>query len=488
MNNVTSSALASTLPGQAPPLVVDLDGTLLKSDMLFELGMAFVRQHPLRVWEPLRWLGQGKVALKEGLTNACEFDVTVLPFDEAVLELIDEARQQGRQVVLATASSQQIADDIGTHLGVFDQVLATGGGINLSAHRKRDRLVELYGEKGFDYVGNSHDDLVVWASARHAYLANPDSGVEAKAAKQCSIKQVIRSNPIGVRPWVKAFRLHQWMKNILVFVPLLAAHQITSMNLWLAGLLAFLLFGLCASSVYILNDLLDLTDDRHHKTKRNRPFASGKVKIKHGIFVFPLLLVGSFATAALLLPWAFSIALVLYYVITLTYSFALKRMMALDVITLALLYTMRIIAGTAALGLELTFWLLAFSMFIFLSLALVKRYAELHDARLKGKSGKTRGRGYYPSDLEMLSSLGAASGYLSVMVMALYIHDGTTAMMYTHPQIIWLACPLLLLWITRVWMLTHRGEMHDDPVVFAIKDKPSLLIGLLFCLAFWAAA
>lgn len=488
MNNAATYASEPMLSGPMLPLVVDLDGTLLKSDMLFELGMAFIRQHPLRFWEPLRWLGKGKVALKEGLSGACDFDVSVLPFDEAVLGLIRDARAQGRPVVLATASPQAIAEDISTHLAVFDTVLATGNGVNLSAQRKRDRLVELYGEGGFDYIGNSHDDLVVWAAARHAYLANPDRGVESHATKQCSVKQVIRSNPVGVRPWVKAFRLHQWMKNILVFVPLLAAHQITSMSLWLQGLLAFLLFGLCASSVYILNDLLDLTDDRHHKTKRNRPFASGRIKIKHGIMVFPLLLVGSFATASLLLPWPFLVALVCYYVITIAYSFALKRLMALDVITLALLYTMRIIAGAAALSLELTFWLLAFSMFIFLSLALVKRYAELHDARLKGKSGKTRGRGYYPTDLEMLSSLGAASGYLSVMVMALYIHDGSTTMMYSHPQIIWLACPLLLLWITRVWMLTHRGEMHDDPVIFAVKDKPSLIIGLLFLVVFWGAA
>lgn len=488
MENVATHANEPELAGHHLPLVVDLDGTLLKSDMLFELGMAFVRQRPLRFWEPLSWLAKGKVALKEGLSDGCEFDISVLPYDEAVLALIEEARAEGRPVVLATASPQHIADRIQDHLGVFDVVLATGNGVNLSANRKRDRLVELYGERGFDYIGNSHDDLVVWASARHAYLANPDRGVQPRAARQCTIKRVIRSNPAGLSPWLKAFRLHQWMKNILVFVPLLASHQIANLGLWLEGMLAFALFGLCASSVYILNDLLDLTDDRHHKTKRHRPFASGKLKIKHGILVFPLLLLGSFGMAALLLPWPFLLALGCYYVLTLAYSFALKRMMALDVITLALLYTMRIIAGTAALNLELTFWLLAFSMFIFLSLALVKRYAELHDARLKGKSGKTRGRGYYPSDLEMLSSLGAASGYLSVMVMALYLHDSSTAMMYSHPHIIWLACPLLLLWITRVWMLTHRGEMHDDPVVFAIKDKPSLLIGFLFCLAFWAAA
>ena len=220
------------------------------------------------------------------------------------------------------------------------------------------------------------------------------------------------SNRPGLKDWLKALRLHQWMKNLLIFVPLLAAHQLTNFGLLWQGVLAFLLFGLCASSVYLLNDLLDLDDDRHHASKRFRPFASGRLSIRSGLIAFPLLLMVAFVGAATLLPWQFAVVLVGYYLLTLAYSLSLKRQMAVDVIALSMLYTVRIIAGAAAFGLELTFWMLAFSMFIFLSLALVKRYAELNEARSKGKEEKTRGRGYYPSDLEMISSLGASSGYL----------------------------------------------------------------------------
>lgn len=471
-----------------PPLVVDLDGTLLRSDLLLETGMAFVRNQPHCLLRPLAWLTKGKAVLKEKLALATDIDVSILPYDPYVIELIEAERSKGRRIVLATASHHTLADRIAAHLQLFDQVLASDGTRNLSAHRKRDVLIEHYGEKGFDYMGNSHDDMLVWASARKAYVVNPESGVKNKACQLGNVEEVIDSNRSGIKDWFKALRLHQWMKNILIFVPLLASHQVTNPTLLWQGLIGFLLFGLCASSVYVLNDLLDLADDRHHKTKRNRPFASGRLSIKFGLVIFPALLIAAFAGAVWLLPINFVCILSAYYILTLAYSLSLKRQMAVDVIALAMLYTVRIIAGAAAFEQPLTFWILAFSMFIFLSLALVKRYAELREARTKGHTSKTRGRGYYPGDLEMISSLGASSGYLSVMVLALYIHDKTTSTLYSNPQVIWLACPLLLFWITRVWMLTHRGLMHDDPVVFAIRDRVSLIVGALFCVVFWVAA
>lgn len=471
-----------------PPLVIDLDGTLLRSDLLLETGMAFVRSQPLQLLKPLGWLTRGKAALKTELARATHIDVSLLPYDPTVIKLIETERRNGRLVVLATASHRSLAERIAEHLQLFDRVLATEGERNLSARHKRDLLVEHYGEQGFDYAGNSRDDLPVWSSARLAYVVNPESGVEQQARAGGNVAEVIRSNPASLRDWLKALRLHQWMKNLLIFVPLLAAHQLANLFLLWQGLLAFLLFGLCASSVYLLNDLLDLADDRHHHSKRNRPFAAGRLSIRSGLLVFPALLAGAFAGAIWLLPWQFTGVLGTYYVLTLAYSLLLKRFMAVDVIALAMLYTVRIIAGAAAFSLPLTFWILAFSMFMFLSLAMVKRYAELREARRKGQAEKTRGRGYYPDDLEMISSLGSASGYLAVMVLALYIHDQTTVSMYAWPELIWLACPLLLFWITRVWMLTHRGEMHDDPVVFAIRDRVSLAVGTLFCLVFWGAA
>ncbi len=470
-----------------PPLVVDLDGTLLRSDTLIESGFAFIRQQPFRSLAPFVWLAAGKANLKGRLAAEVSLDAATLPYDSSVINYLKQEKANGRTLVLATASHQRYAEAISDHLGLFDRVLATSGDQNLSARTKRDVLIREYGEKGFDYLGNSSDDLVVWAAARKALLANPELGVEAKATRLGNVSLVIRSPRSPWRTWMKQLRLHQWMKNLLVFVPLLASHKITHPDLLATGLLAFIFFGLCASSVYLLNDLLDLEDDRQHPTKRNRPLASGAAPIKAALLLVPLLLLAAFGGSAMLLPWKFTLALAAYYALTLAYSLVLKRVMTVDVIVLAMLYTARIVAGTFAFDVQLTFWMLAFSMFLFLSLALVKRYAELRESHSKGKTELTRGRGYYPGDLGMISSLGAASGYLAVMVLALYIQDQTTLVLYRHPQVIWLACPLLLYWITRTWMIAHRGWMNDDPVVFAMKDRNSLLLGALFAAVFWFA-
>jgi 4-hydroxybenzoate polyprenyltransferase len=287
--------------------------------------------------------------------------------------------------------------------------------------------------------------------------------------------------------WASAMRLHQWLKNLLIFVPLLVSHRLGTSGSLVTGVIAFVLFGLCASSAYVVNDLLDLASDRRHRSKRRRPLAAGLVSVRASVIAFSLLLLCAFLGAFWLLPWQFAGAMATYYVVTISYSVWLKRLMIVDVVTLAMLYTLRIIAGTVLFHLVMTFWMLAFSMFIFLSLALVKRHAELLDARNKGGADRPGGRGYYPGDLDMIASLGAASGYLSVMVLALYIQDPNTAALYRNPRIIWMACPLLLYWISRTWMLTHRGEMHDDPVVFAIRDRVSLAVGCLFGLVFWLA-
>jgi 4-hydroxybenzoate polyprenyltransferase len=290
-----------------------------------------------------------------------------------------------------------------------------------------------------------------------------------------------------LRLWIGAMRLHQWLKNLLILVPLLVSHRLDTPGFLARGIIAFLLFGLCASSAYLLNDLLDLASDRRHPTKRRRPLAAGLISPRAAAIAIPMLLLCSFAGALLTLPWRFTGAMAAYFTITVMYSIWLKRVMIVDVVTLAMLYTLRIIAGTLLFHLMMTFWMLAFSMFIFLSLALVKRYGELLGARNKGETDRPGGRGYYAGDLSMIASLGAASGYLSVMVLALYIQDPNTAALYGNPRIIWLACPLLLYWISRVWVLTHRGEMNDDPVVFAIRDRVSLMVGGLFGLVFWLA-
>jgi 4-hydroxybenzoate polyprenyltransferase/phosphoserine phosphatase len=469
------------------PLVVDLDGTLLQSDMLAESGLAFVKRRPLAAPRLLLWLLESKAMLKEKLARETSIDVTCLPYNVQLLEWLRHEKSQGREIVLATATHLLLAERIADHLQLFDKVIATSEGINLSRQAKCDALVAAYGEQGFDYAGNSLDDLPVWAKARAAIVVNPERGVESAARRQGNVDRVLPGQPAGLRVWARALRFHQWLKNLLIFVPLLASHQFTNPDQVLRGIVAFVLFGMCASSVYLLNDMFDLEDDRHHPTKRNRPLASGALRIKEGLLVCAGLLAGAFGIAAWLMPWMFVASLGAYYALTLAYSLVLKQVMLVDVVVLAMLYTQRIIAGTFVFATAPTFWLLAFSMFIFLSLALVKRYAELRDARSKGKKGKARGRGYFPDDLEMISSLGAAAGYISILVLALYIQDQRTVALYHHPHVIWFACPLLLYWISRIWLLTHRGLMNDDPVVFAVKDRASLAVGALFVTIFWLA-
>ncbi|SAK74581.1 Decaprenyl-phosphate phosphoribosyltransferase [Caballeronia pedi] len=470
------------------PIVVDLDGTLIHSDILVESGFAFVRSFPHRFYKPLLWLSRGgKPALKSRLAQYVSIDVTTLPYNTQIIAWLEEMRAAGRSIVLATASHESFAHRISEYLGIFDRVFATDEQVNLSSHRKRERLVAEYGEKGFDYVGNSHDDIAVWQSADRAYVVNPHAGVVRAAAKGENIEQVFESRPPSHKVWAKALRLHQWLKNLLIFVPLLAGHKLDSPALVGLAVLAFFAFGLCASSVYLLNDLLDLEDDRHHPVKRKRPLAAGTMPLLWGVALCPVLLAAAFGIALAFLPWRFNAVLLGYYALTLAYSLVLKRRVMVDVVTLAALYTTRIIAGAAAISVRPTFWLLAFSMFFFLSLALVKRYTELH-ATLSAGREKTRGRGYLASDLSVVSSLGTSSGYISVLVLALYIQDQHTAALYRHPQYIWIACPVMLYWISRTWVIAHRGKMNDDPIVFAARDRMSLLVVALCAFAFWLAA
>ncbi len=469
------------------PLAVDLDGTLIHTDLLLESGLAFLRQRPLQALAPFLWLMRGRAVLKARLAQVVNVDVAVLPYNFRVLQHLKMERAKGRRIILATASHKKYAEAVARHLGIFDQVIATDSRTNLAAEAKRDALVAQYGEKGFDYIGNGRDDLPVWAAARKADLVNPPPGVENRARAAGNVEEVLYRRSSVWKEWPRALRLHQWLKNLLLFVPLLASHQFMHPDLVINGLLAFLCFGLCASSVYLLNDLMDLEDDRHHPSKCLRPFASGALPLWYGLMAFPLLILLGFSLSVWLLPTGFTLSMAAYYVLTLFYSLVLKQFMVVDVIVLALLYTTRLIAGTFAIDVIYTFWMLAFSMFIFLSLALVKRYTELRQAHLNGRTEKTRGRGYYAGDLEMISAMGAASGYLAVLVLALYIRDEATLALYARPEMIWPACPLLLFWISRVWLLAHRGKMHDDPVVFAIKDRSSILVGLIFGLVFWLA-
>jgi 4-hydroxybenzoate polyprenyltransferase/phosphoserine phosphatase len=468
----------------AVPLCVDLDGTLIKTDLLAESYLALLSSSWASALLVPFWLLRGRAHLKEQIAKRVDVDASLLPYHGPFLDYLRAEHRKGRRLILATASHAKFAHVVAEHLGIFDDVMATENKTNLAGKVKSRRLQETFGG-GFDYAGNSRADLRIIRYARRSLLVNPEPGVETAARQIGTIEQVFRDGQGGVKSYLRAMRPHQWFKNLLVFVPLAAAHLLQNITLLQQSVLAFIAFSLCASSVYLLNDLLDLPADRAHPRKRLRPFAAGEASVKSGAMLIPLL-IGAAIAIGLFLPPAFLGVLAFYYVTTLAYSLWLKAKVLVDVFVLAGLYTLRILAGAAAVAITPSFWLLALSMFLFLSLAMVKRYAELLSMRDVGRSA-AKGRGYIVVDLTTVQSFGAASGYLAVMVLALYINSEEVRVQYRHPEAIWLLCPLILYWVSRMWQRAGRGEMHDDPLVFAIKDRISLwLAGASAVILFFA--
>ncbi len=486
MATVEQSTHETTMEPVAPPLVVDLDGTLIRSDCLVESAFALLKENLLYAFLFPAWLLKGKANFKREIAARVDLEATTLPYHEELLEFLTEERSAGRTLVLATASNEKFANAVADHLGLFDAVIASDDTNNLSGRRKLSRVHEQFGEGGFDYAGNAAVDVPIWAESREAIVVNPERGIQRRAERSGNVTRVFedrRGSTLG--RYLKALRLHQWLKNLLVFVPLVMAHEYDDPLLLAQAAIAFFAFNLCASSVYLLNDLLDLPDDRRHPSKRNRPFAAGSISIVNGALLIPLLLGSAFVLASLL-PIEFVGVLGVYYIITLAYSLRLKRSALVDVLTLAGLYTIRIIAGGAAVSVELSFWLLAFSMFLFLSLALVKRFTELLTLQQEDRS-ETSGRGYTTTDLESLSQFGSASAYMAVLVLALYINSDDVQTLYTRPELIWLLCPILLYMIMRIWLLARRDELHEDPVVFIIEDHRSQVLAVIAALLLWLA-
>jgi 4-hydroxybenzoate polyprenyltransferase len=467
------AAGATQAAADAVPLCIDLDGTLIRSDMLVESALQLLRANPLYLFRFAAWLLRGKAHLKQEIARRTTLDVTALPYEQRLLGWLHENAGVRRRV-LCTASDRKFADAVAAHVGGFEEVLASDGEHNLSGRNKARALCERFGERGFDYAGNEARDLHVWSCARRAIVVNASGALALRAGSVCEVERVFERHGSRLRDWLRALRLHQWLKNLLVFLPLLTAHLVLAPGAVLRSSLAFLSFCICASGVYLLNDLLDLDADRRHPRKRLRPFAAGALPLASGLVAAPLLTLAAFALALTLSP-LFAAVLAAYYALTLAYSFTLKRIAVLDTVVLAGLYTIRIIAGTAALQIAASFWLLAFSMFLFLSLAMIKRYTELA-ALLKSGDSRSAGRDYAVDDLPLVQSLGGASGYLAVLVLALYINSTASEALYRHPTVLWLLCPVLLYWISRAWLIAHRGEMHDDPVVFAITDRVSRLL------------
>jgi len=457
------------------PLCIDLDGTLIRSDTLLESVLELLKVQPASILLLPLWLTRGRAYLKARIAERVSLAVETLPYRE---ELVSWARSEAekRPVVLVTAAHQRVAEPIASHLGLFREVMATGE-VNLKARRKAQALLERYGPKGFDYAGNSAADLPVWKQARQAILVGATPSVTANARASAHVAREFEpSAPLGRRigAWLRALRLYQWVKNVLVFVAPVAAHRIFEPETLSTALLAFVAFGLAASGIYLINDLLDLNSDRRHPRKRNRPFASGTLPLAGGFVVAPLLLLAAlWVSATLGVP--FILSLVAYLVCTITYSVWLKRKTFIDVALLAALYTLRVVGGAMATGLDLSFWLIAVCAYGFLGLALLKRYSELRELELAGRA-TAAGRGYVTEDLPVVLALGVGSSLVATLVTALYIESYPSQALYSNPQALWALVGLMLLAIGRMWLIAGRGGMHDDPIVFVVRDRWCLLL------------
>ncbi|MGX9776845.1 UbiA family prenyltransferase [Janthinobacterium aestuarii] len=452
------------------PLVVDLDGTLIHSDLLWESILIFIKLRFLQLWRLPFWLLRGKAGFKEKIASMIELDPAALPYDKVLLAELVLQRAQGRLIVLATGSQRRFADLVAAHLGLFGKVLATEGGVNLTSHNKAAQLKDAFGNKGFDYIGNASVDIAVW---------NASNGAFSVTRKPFRLADGLSTRSAGTPrtgwwgPLLKAMRPRQWLKNLLVFVPMLAGHAL-NVDAFLQALVAFAAFSLCASSAYLLNDALDAADDRRHPVKCHRPIASGKLPLHVAMLASPLLAIAALSICAAFDPLLL-LVVVVYFITTLAYSIQLKRMLMVDIVTLAILYTLRILGGSAATHIEPSFWLLAFSFFIFLSLALLKRYSELFNLERQGKE-KTSGRNYTTADKAPIGIMGVNSGFISLLVFMLYFNSENVLVLYTRPYFLLGIVPLLVFWLGRLWTLSFRGEVNEDPVLYVSKDVISLCI------------
>lgn len=470
------------LPARRPvPLVVDLDGTLILGDLLVESIIVLLKRSLRFVFYLPLWLLRGRAALKSEIAREMDCDVSTVLFNKPFIDHLKREKARGRRLYLATGTHESWARSVAETLGLFEGVLATSETRNVTGREKLALLEDRFGEQGFDYAGNAPADCPIWKAARHATVVNASPRIARWASRNADVEHVFPRHASGIGTYLRAFRVHQWLKNLLLFAPLIAALQFADVDAILQLCIGFLSFCLCASSVYVLNDIVDVHDDRRHPRKCRRPFAAGELSLSQGLVLIPALL-GAAALLAAWLPWEFGVVLAVYYATTLAYSFKLKQVEALDVLALALLYTTRILAGGAAADITLSFWLLAFAIFIFLSLALAKRCAELVMLRERG-GDKANGRGYRVADLPLLHSMGTGSGYVAALILGLYLNSAEVETGYANPQFLWVLVPLLIYWVTRVWLKTFRGEMHDDPLVFAARDPASFVMAAVFVVA-----
>jgi 4-hydroxybenzoate polyprenyltransferase/phosphoserine phosphatase len=479
MGSVTAVGSAKAA---CPVLCVDLDGTLIRGNVLWECVLLLLKTRPITLLRLPFWLLSGRAALKRSLAAQVRLDPTRLPYRQEVLDLIRQEKTTGRRIALVTAADRELAESIARYLGLFDEVHASDGRVNLKGAAKAEFLSQHFGDAGFEYVGDSAADVEVWRHARGAYVVGTEARAEQAAAvtalkgailePRTSFRTSLRTS---ARTWINAIRGQHWAKNLLLFLPLALSH-----NLALAPVvrtfIGFALYGFCASGLYILNDLLDLHSDREHPWKKERPFATGELSIPEGLLA-SFLLLSAAVGMGFVLDVQFGLALVGYAVLTMLYSLYLKKIALLDVFVLSSFYSVRILAGALISATPLSQWFLAFSMFFFLSLAMAKRYSELLHASDLVQAGNS-GRGYRTGDRELLLSLGVGSSFSAVVIFSLYVHSPEVRLLYSSPEFLFLLCPIVLYWLSRTWLMAHRGELKEDPVTLAIRDPVSYGVAL----------
>lgn len=469
-------------------LFVDLDGTLVATDTLLESIVLLLKLYPLKIFSLIIWLFRGKAFFKDMVSIYKIPQADILPYREKVLDFIKEEKEKGRKVYLLTAANQRIADEVASHLGCFAGAFGSNDKINLSGEQKLKRVYQIVGHAKFDYIGNSKADTPIWEKSNKIIVVNPTTSIKNKLKKFNNIQAINTNQNIKkIKTLIKGLRVHQWTKNLLLFLPIIMAHQFTDVNLLGSVLWAFISFSFCASAVYILNDLLDIETDRKHPSKKTRPLASGMMSVQTSVLLIFLFLLTSVFISIKVLSTAFLLILIIYMILTTAYSIILKQIMLIDVMVLGGLYTLRITAGSIASRVDVSSWLLVFSMFFFLSLAFMKRYADLILMK-QNNYDEIAGRGYHIDDLDIVQKSGITSGFVAMLVLALYINSEHVIELYKSPILIWFMIPVLFYWLMRMWMVANRGKMTDDPIIYAMRDKTTYVAMIIIVIIMLLAA